>query len=310
MMFKIPYLVIEPYVFLFVAHSSLTSVTLPQFLLNKICQRNFNSTICSNIKDLPFKKEQDLVQKQTALWLTSVRSTSAGLTIFTTLFIGPLADTVGIRKTMFITPVFMGVHFIILIILTTLGELFHPALLLASVPFTAACGAYSGTSMFASSYIAMVTDPKDRTFKLTFVSAAFSFAAFLFGILSGYLLNWIGYTGVFVVCLILCVLNGLYLLFFVSDARPPDRSQEADFHGKVLPNSGEKTTPLCERLLENNGKEKEHRTDNQAFGQNENEIKDKNKSKEDGSMSLYETEQKQHRSRTAKFKTALAKATL
>ena len=310
MVFKIPYIVIEPYAFLFVAHTALTAVTLPQFLLDKVCQRNFNSTVCSNIKDISFKEEQDLVQKQTALWLTSIQSTMAGLTTLATLFIGPLADTIGIRKTMFITPVFTGIYFIILIILTSLRESFHPALVLASVPFAAACGEFSGASTLASSYIAMVTDPKDRTFRLAFASAAFSFAAFLFGIVSGYLLNWVGYIGVFVVCLILCVLNGLYLLMFVSDAQPPDSCREADVQDQQQPNSDEKAVSSCKRLLVNDDKEKEPHTENENIepmdAQTESEIKQK--PKEDDRVILSDTEHKQRHSKTAKFKTSLAES--
>ena len=134
---------IEPYVFLFVAHAALTAVTLPQFLLDKVCQRNFNSTVCSNIKNISFKEEQDLVQKQTALWLTSIQSTMAGLTTLANFIHWTACRYNWNSKDYVHNSSVTGIHFIIPIILT-LRESFHPALVLASVNLEAACEAFSG----------------------------------------------------------------------------------------------------------------------------------------------------------------------
>ena len=145
MAFRIPYLIVEPYVFLSIGMMLLNAIIIPQLLLENICQRNFNGIICSNINTWLLKKQQDLVQKQSAFWLTSILSTEMGLSILAILFIGPLADTIGIRNTMFLTSAFMGMNYIILIILTSMRRLFHPALLLVPVPFVSACGSISGT---------------------------------------------------------------------------------------------------------------------------------------------------------------------
>ena len=305
MAIKIPYLVIEPYIFLFVASWTLTGLVVPQLLLDVVCHRNFNSTVCSNINKELYKKQQDVVQKESALWLTSIVSTESGLAIIACLFIGPLADTIGSRNTMFLTPIFTGIQYIVLIVLTSLGRTFHPALFLVSVPFSSACGTHSGAMMLGCSYVSTVTTEKDRSFRLAFVSGAFSFSACLVAFVSGYLITWMGYRGVFVTCVIINVLNVLYLIFFVSDVRAPDtpaHRAEVVFQNEATQNTHDKAPSEC--VQENDGREKASEVQNQS--NLKADISDKNDIKISPASSEYGGGQ--NLSFAEKFKTSLARS--
>ena len=71
--------------------------------------------------------------------------------------------------------------------------------------------------LLGSWYTAIVTTTKERTFRNAFVGGAFSFADCLFSFVSGILLNSVGYRGVFITCLAVCVLMALYLGLSVVD---------------------------------------------------------------------------------------------
>ena len=307
MVLKIPYVLIEPYVFLYVAGNALYQIVLPQFLLDNICQRTFNGTICSNINSPLFKKEQDIVQKESALWLTGILPSEAGLSILATLLIGPLADTIGCRNAMFLTPTCTGIRYLILILLTSLNQSFHPALILLPVPFAAACGLNPGTTVMASSYTAKVVAIKDRTFRLALVSAGFSFAISLFGFVSGFLLNSVGYRGAFVMCLGTSILDALFLAFFVSDEQRP--AQPASGSEITLP-PGAKQICKDETTSPNQISPKNHDTEKSI------EIKEGNEKVVSGKgndrpiiiKSNDEKELQQHLSVMEKFKIALAKS--
>ena len=219
MAIKIPYLIIEPYLFFYVSSQILNGILLPQLLLDNVCKLNFNTTICSDIYSKQFESEQDYVQKKSALWITALYTSLSAINIFTIPILGPLADTIGTNRTMYLNPILAGIQSIVSIILTNAGETFNTALLLLAVPIVAFGGDYSGALLFSCSYVADSTAEENRTFRINLLDGAYSLAAATFSLVSGPILLRFGYTGGFVVSLSMSVLNIIYLTLFVPDPR-------------------------------------------------------------------------------------------
>ena len=232
MVLKIPYVTVEPYVFLFTFGKTLINeILLPQILLDTTCRIQFNTRVCDNINSPLFKKEEYLVQKDSAFWLSAIQSFQAGFCLVTVLLLGPFADLVGSRKAMFLTPVCTGIQYIIYVLLTSVGYPFHPGLFLVVVPFVALCGHTTGMFLFANAYTAATTSEKNRTFKIIILGAVYATAMCLSSFVSGHILERFGFIGGFVICLILSVLNGIYILFFVEDpCQSHNKKETQDMH--------------------------------------------------------------------------------
>ena len=224
MAFKIPYLVTEPYLFFYVSSIILNAVIIPQLLLDNVCKRNFNATVCSNIYSKQFKQQQDQVQKESALWLTALYTSLSAINVFTLPILGPLADTIGTHRAMYLNPILSGIQSVVGIILTNLGQTFNTAFLLLAIPLVAFGGDYSGILMFCCSYISDTIPKKDRTFRINLLDGAYSLASALSALVSGFIIQRLGYTGGFVISLIVSVLNVIYLALFVPDPRKKPKS--------------------------------------------------------------------------------------
>ena len=217
MVFKIPYVTVQPYMFLSSFVMTLHDIMLPQILLDTNCRIKYNTTICENINSPSFVIEQYHIQKQSALWLTAVQSFQGVLSTVIVLFLGPFADVIGTRRAMFLTPVCTGVQYIICSLLTSLAYPFDPRLLLLIAFIISLCGYLSGHFLFATSYVAAVTLQKERTFQIVILDMFYSGAVCLASFTSGYILENLGFTWAYLICLILSVLNGLFVLLFVED---------------------------------------------------------------------------------------------
>ena len=120
---------------------------------------------------------------------------------------------------MYLNPILSGVQSIVGIILKNSGETFNTALLIFAIPIVAFGGDYSGALTFSCSYLADTIPEKDRTFRINLLNGAYSFASALFSLVSGFIILRLGYTGGFLISLIINVINVIYLALFVPDPR-------------------------------------------------------------------------------------------
>ena len=248
--------------FLYTASIVLNDIAVPQLLLEIVCKRNFNSTVCVNI-DLPiFMNAQDLVQKESAMWTTVSLSLRSALCVIALPFFGSLVDEIRSRKSMFIQPSLSGLCCILYLVLTNLKSPFHPGLLLIAAPISALGGDMGGAFLVSITYIAEVTPEKSRTLRLTFLDAFYCFAGALFAFVSGYILIRFGYNGMFATSLIINILNLMYIRFLVPDPR-------SDQNGVVL-KSEEENLPKDEKKVassdtqNNNKRNSGYQTDSAA----------------------------------------------
>ena len=239
MVFKLPYVTVQPYMFLSSFVMMLHDIMLPQVLLDTNCKIKYNTTICKNVNSPSFLNEQYHIQKQSALWLTAIQSFQGVLCLVIVLFLGPFADVIGIRKAMFLTPVCTGVQYIICSLLTSLAYPFDPRLFLLIAFIISLCGYYSGQFLFATSYVAAVTSQKDRTFQIVILDIFYSLAVCLASFTSGYILKNLGFTWAYLICLILSVFNGLFILLFVEDLDTNAEVVSSDRKGTELNKQGQ-----------------------------------------------------------------------
>ena len=223
MAIKLPFLTAEPFIFLCTASLTLNTVTLPQLILENICKRDYNVTVCLNIHEPKFKTEQDAVQQHTVLWILIFLSIITSICVLTVPVLGPFADVIGKRRAMFLTPVLLSVQSTGYLILSALDYPFHPSLLLLPVPVCALAGDLFGMFLFSTSYIADITTDENRTFRITVLGAFHSSGNCLATFASGFLLQAYGYKGGYITTLILEALAIIYLAFFLPDSKtePP-----------------------------------------------------------------------------------------
>ena len=85
--------------------------------------------------------------------------------------------------------------------------------------------------LFANAYTAVPTSEKSKTFQIIILGAVYATAMCLSSFVSGRVLERFGFIGGFVICLILSVLSGFYILFFVEDPCQSHNEEETqDMH--------------------------------------------------------------------------------
>ena len=103
----------------------------------------------------------------------------------------------------------------------------HPAFLLFGSFLSCFYGEFQGVIALCYAYLADVTrDTIDhRTMRMAFIEASLSFAGIPAGLLSGYLLQQIGYVSVFCLTIGINVLILLYVACLLPDANRPETNQ-------------------------------------------------------------------------------------
>lgn len=137
-------------------------------------------------------------------------------TFFGAPFMGDLSDQIGRRKVLLICLAGVAVGYII----SAVGVLCHSLLLLLSG--RALCGFAAGSQPIAQAAIIDISDEKNKTLNLAWITFA-SCIGFVIGpLLSGYsaglfLKGWAGYATPFFIAAILAAINGISLYFTVKE---------------------------------------------------------------------------------------------
>ena len=133
--------------------------------------------------------------------------------VFTVLIWGPVTDAIGRKKAMVCVPILNGIRAIVY----TINSYFvnaHPAYLLFGSFLSCFYGEFQGVVALCYSYMADVTtsDLNQRTMRMAFIEAGVFGAGIPAGLLSGYLLQKIGFVPVFLLTLGIDVI----ILFYVT----------------------------------------------------------------------------------------------
>jgi len=207
---------VEPFMFLSMFVAFLTWVAFPQMILNNICLRTHNKTRCAAMFTGSYKKDYDIVQKESTLWFGGFLGIATFIAILTLPLVGTLSDRFGRYKIMFLAPIGQ-----LLQAITMVGILYHGldyptwALLLPGF-MPGMVGDVSGLYVLAASYITDITSEEARTLRITLVDSVVLLASLSSTLCSGFIIEAYGYFGIFVTNIISLVLALSYLIFWVK----------------------------------------------------------------------------------------------
>lgn len=215
---------VEPVVILFFMPVTIDLLATQNLNLDKACRVNlqFDDAVCT---DLSLRKrdnhtfEEVEVQKLTAVvqaWKSVIYTTIPALLI---LFIGAWSDKTGRRKICMAMPI-LG-ELITSILNMTNTYFFYEV----SVEWTAfmeaifpALGGSSYTVLLGTySYLSDITSTETRTFRLGFLGLCVMVSIPIGGGLSGMLVRYTGYYGVFAVSASMKAINLFYIMFALED---------------------------------------------------------------------------------------------
>ena len=209
----------------------LTVVAVPQVILDNVCLRKHNETMCRAMFNGAFKKEFDVVQKQSTLWVSGWLVVATFVTVLTLPFVGTMSDQFGRYAAMFLSPVSQLIQTLAFIMIIINGLDFPTWALLLVGPIPSLVGDISGLYVLTGSYIADITTEKNRTMRITLLEATGTMAGLLATISSGFIIERFGYMGIFVTDTGLLVLALLYLVFCVKPAKRIKRSKLKETSG-------------------------------------------------------------------------------
>ncbi|KAI6647546.1 hypothetical protein LOD99_8723 [Oopsacas minuta] len=207
----------EPIIFLYFSSLSFQRFILPEYIYYSSC-RQLQGGNCSNI----LNQNQSVPCYNTSYSINSIQSYASYLslvaqllytvpTLLTILLAGTLSDVRG-RKLILITALAASILSSIIFLLIHLFNL-HPYFILLPEIIDGIGGNHQSVTIAVSSMVADITSPKRRTFRLGIMESGILMGTCIFQVVSGYLLDWIGFMWSFVIIIIMYVTTLLYILF-------------------------------------------------------------------------------------------------
>ena len=212
----------EPFVvllnFIFSAH--ITSI--PQLVLQKVCNAKYNATVCKELgHGGRYKSEQDNVQEASSIWMLILFLATLLPSMFTVLIWGPIADRIGRKRVMLIPPILFGVQSGIYLLNATRFYSSHVGYLVFGAFATSVFGDFQGAYAIACSYMADITErTSKRTMRLAIIEGIMFFSGAPAGLTTGFLLQRFGFGPVFIMTLSLSFLMFIYVAYFLPTPKP------------------------------------------------------------------------------------------
>lgn len=220
---------VEPIMACYIMPSVLASLAIQNLNLEKACRVNLNYSdeICTalNLRETEnYTEYEEEVQKLIAniqVWKNIVQTSIPVLLI---LFVGAWSDKTGRRKACILIPIIGEFLSCIGFIINTyfFYELPVEVTALTESIFPAITGGWFTNFIGVFSYIGDITTTENRTYRVGLVNMFMSLGYPIGSALSGVLLNWIGYYGVFIVSSMLYLFSLIYGYYFLKD---PKRKQ-------------------------------------------------------------------------------------
>ena len=142
--------------------------------------------------------------------------------VFTVLIWGPITDAIGRKKAMVFVPIVNGARALVYL-MNSYFVTAHPAYLLLGSFLSCFYGEFQGVVALCYAYMADVTvgNLNQRTMRMAFIEAGVFGAGIPAGLLSGYLLQRMGYVPVFILTFCLNLLVLLYVICFLPRSIVP-----------------------------------------------------------------------------------------
>ncbi|XP_049865724.1 proton-coupled folate transporter-like [Pectinophora gossypiella] len=217
---------VEPIMACYVMPSVLASLATQNLNLEKACRVNLNysSVVCDalNLRQTEnYTREEEEVQKLIASVQAWKNIVQTSIPVFLILFVGAWSDKTGRRKACILMPI-VGEF------LTCLGfivntyffyELPVEVAALTEAIFPAITGGWFTNFIGVFSYIGDITTKEDRTYRVGLVNLFMSLGWPIGSALSGVMLTWIGYYGVFSLSATLYLFSLIYGFKYLDDPK-------------------------------------------------------------------------------------------
>ncbi|CAH0727981.1 unnamed protein product, partial [Brenthis ino] len=216
---------VEPIMACYIMPSILASLATQNLNLEKVCRVNLNYSeeICDALKSRQttnFTVYEEQVQMYTAeiqAWKNVVQT---AIPVMIILFVGAWSDKTGRRKICILMPIVGEFLTCIGFIINTyyFYELPAEVTALTESIFPAITGGWFTNFIGVFSYIGDITTIEDRTFRVGVVNLCMSLGYPIGSALSGVLLTWIGYYGIFSLSASLYLFSLTYGYFYLEDS--------------------------------------------------------------------------------------------
>ncbi|ELU02912.1 hypothetical protein CAPTEDRAFT_44150, partial [Capitella teleta] len=219
-------IIVEPVMIMLMVFGYPLSLLGQLFIVEKITeeltgQNTVNVSVNSSVNQCEANKSdpeyilQDAIQKESAFFMAMSSLVSGVPALFVTLFLGNYSDKVG-RKFAILPPLVGTIAKCIsyLLVINFKGSIWW--LLLGS--FAEGCGGFYVVALMGClSYIADITKPEDRLFRIAIVEMCTFFSGLLGPIGVGYIIQGLGYFWPFLIVIGGYLINMLYVVYFVPE---------------------------------------------------------------------------------------------
>lgn len=168
-----------------------------------------------------FKKNYNKIQEEASLWIAVYKVICNIVTLFVLPTVGTLSDVFGRHQAMFLIPVSLIFRSSFMMLILKDGKSFDTWLLLIAGPLPALVGGVSGLMVFATAYISDITPHDQRTLRITLIDAFSVMAAFTATLMSGFIIESLGYFGVYAGVLCLMMLAMINWFCFIKPIKNP-----------------------------------------------------------------------------------------
>ena len=223
---KIPFLTVEPFVYLCMTGFFLSIVSTPQLILENRCSEKFDDEKCKAMYKGQFKSDYKKVQEDTAIWIAVYKVISNFVTLLALPTIGTLTDVFGSYRAMFLVPLSLVFRSSFMLLVLKDGNAFQTWILLLIGPIPGLVGGFGGLIVFATAYISEITPYEQRTLRITLIDASAVLAGFTATLISGFIIEEFGYFGIYTTVLGLVTLALINWFFFINrrqNGRLPSR---------------------------------------------------------------------------------------
>lgn len=217
---------VEPIMACYVMPSVLASLAIQNLNLEKACRVNLNYSgeVCDalNLRETQnYTLQEEEVQRLTAgiqMWKNIVQTAIPVLLI---LFVGAWSDKTGKRKACILLPIVGEFVACLGFIVNTyfFYELPVEVAALTESIFPAITGGWFTNFIGVFSYIGDITTTENRTYRVGLVNIFMSLGYPIGSALSGVLLTWVGYYGVFTISASLYMFSLVYGYYYLEEPR-------------------------------------------------------------------------------------------
>ena len=219
----------EPFLFLHWVSFGANVTLFPQLVISKLCQQNYNSTVCGSLASKQFKAEENIVYEQATTWNTITFASVYIPSLFTVLPIGALADVISKRKILFLPSAIIILQSIIYICCARYKST-HIWFIAFATGLTSIYGDTEGVIAFSSAYLACVTDKgSERTLRLAFLEGCVYLGLGIGSFIAGVLLRYYSFTLAFSLSISASLTNIMYVALFLQEtenSKEKEREEE------------------------------------------------------------------------------------